>query len=66
MEVDSVGRILVPDYLKDFAHLDTKVVLAGLHDRVEIWDETRWMEYKTQIEAQADSLAEKLGQIGVL
>ncbi len=66
VEVDSVGRILVPDYLKDFAHLDTKVVLAGLHDRVEIWDETRWMEYKTQIEAQADSLAEKLGQIGVL
>jgi len=66
VEVDSVGRILVPDYLKDFAHLDTRVVLAGLHDRVEIWDETRWMEYKTQIEAQADSLAEKLGQIGVL
>jgi len=66
VEVDSVGRILVPDFLKEFAGLDTKVVLAGIHDRVEIWDENRWQEYKTQIEAQADSLAEKLGEIGVL
>ena len=66
VEVDSVGRILVPDFLKDFAHLDLKVVLAGIHDRVEIWDEKQWTEYKTQIESQADALAEKLGQIGVL
>jgi MraZ protein len=64
--VDSVGRILVPDFLKEFAKLDNKVVLAGIHDRVEIWDEKRWTEYKTQIELQADSLAEKLGEIGVL
>lgn len=64
--VDSVGRILVPDFLKEFAKLDSKVVLAGIHDRVEIWDEQRWMEYKTQIEAKADALAEKLGEIGVL
>ena len=66
VEVDSVGRILVPDFLKEFAHLDSKVVLAGIHDRVEIWDEKQWTKYKTQIESQADSLAEKLGQIGVL
>ncbi len=66
VEVDSVGRILVPDFLKDFAKLDTKVVLAGVHDRVEIWDEKRWTEYTTRIESQADALAEKLGEIGVL
>jgi MraZ protein len=66
VEVDSVGRILVPDFLKEFAHLDSKVVLAGIHNRVEIWDEKQWTEYKSQIELQADSLAEKLGAIGVL
>ncbi len=66
VEVDTVGRILVPDFLKEFAQLDTKVVLAGLHDRVEIWDENRWTEYKAEIEKQADSLAEKLSVIGVL
>ena len=66
VEVDSVGRILVPDFLKEFARLDTKVVLAGIHNRIEIWDENKWTEYKTQIELAADSLAEKLGSIGVL
>jgi len=65
-EVDSVGRILVPDFLKQFAGLDTKVVLAGIHNRIEIWDENRWETYKTSIEAEADGLAEKLGEIGVL
>lgn len=66
VEVDSVGRILVPDFLKVFAGLDQKVVLAGIHDRVEMWDEKRWTEYKRRIEEQADALAEKLGEIGIL
>ncbi len=66
VDIDSVGRILVPDVLKDFAGLHTKVVLAGVHDRVEIWDEKVWGEYKKRIEKQADALAEKLGEIGVL
>ena len=66
IEVDSVGRILVPDFLKDFAGLDSKVVLAGIYDRVEIWAENKWEEYKGRIESQADELAQKLGEIGVL
>lgn len=66
VEVDSVGRILVPDFLKDFAQLNNKVVLAGIHDRVEIWGEKKWVSYKNKIEKQADALAEKLGEIGVL
>mgnify|MGYP001016430529 FL=1 len=66
VEVDSVGRILVPDFLKDFGGLGTIVVLAGIHSRIEIWDENKWERYKREIEKQADSLAEKLGEIGVL
>ena len=66
VEVDSVGRILVPDYLKEFGKLESSVVLAGIHNRIEIWDEKRWETYKRSIEEQADALAEKLGEIGVL
>ena len=66
VEVDSVGRILVPDFLKDFAGLDSKVVFAGIYDRVEIWAENKWEDYKKRIEGQADQLAEKLGEVGVL
>lgn len=65
-EVDSVGRILIPDFLKDYAKLKTKVVLTGVHNHIEIWDEKMWRIYKQKIENQADALAEKLGEIGVI
>ncbi len=65
-EVDSAGRILVPDHQKDFAGLKKNVVFAGVSDRVEMWDADRWNAYKSRIEKQADALAEKLGEIGAL
>lgn len=64
--VDGAGRILLPEHLKKFAALKSKVVLAGVADRVEIWDEKRWASYQERIERQGDAMAEKLGEIGVL
>jgi MraZ protein len=64
-EIDNLGRVLIPDFLKKFAGLGSKVVLAGVNDRVEIWDESRWLEHTGQVEREADRLAEKLGEIGV-
>lgn len=60
-EVDSAGRILVPDYLKQFAALGGKAVVAGVSDRVELWDEAAWDTYTRDIERDADEFAETLG-----
>lgn len=65
-EVDGAGRILVPDFLKDFADLRSRVVLAGVSDRIEIWNEKTWEEYKRRIEKGADQMAEKMGDLGIL
>jgi len=65
-DVDSIGRVLVPDFLKEKAQLKKEVVLIGVQNRVEIWNDALWMEYKAKVEKEANSLAEKLGQIGVL
>ena len=65
-DVDGLGRVLIPDFLKEFAGLKNRVVIAGLHDRVEIWDEKRWSKYKSRLSRQADVLAEKLGEIGAI
>lgn len=65
-DIDASGRVLIPDFLKEFAALESKVVLAGVHNRVEIWDEDQWNVYKRRIEERADSVAEKLGQIGAI
>jgi len=64
--VDSVGRILIPDFLKIFAKLKSGIVLTGVGNRIEVWDEKLWQTYKNGIEKQADMLAEKLGDIGAL
>jgi MraZ protein len=65
-EVDSAGRILIPDFLKDFADLKSRVVLAGVSDRIEIWNEKTWDEYKRRIEKGADQMAQTLGDLGIL
>lgn len=66
LEIDSNGRILIPEFLREYAGLQGKVVFAGVHSRVEVWNEDKWKEYKTRILKSADQLAEKLGEIGVI
>lgn len=66
VDVDTIGRFLLPDFLKTRAGLSEKVALVGVQNRVEIWNETAWSEYKNTVEKQADALAEKLGGVGML
>jgi MraZ protein len=65
-EVDSIGRVLVPDFLKEWGRLQSKVAVIGVQARVEVWNEEAWRANKETIEKQADTLAEKLGNVGVL
>ena len=66
VEPDSLGRILIPEFLCEFAGLSSKVVFAGVHSRIEVWDESRWRTYKEHINKQAAEMAEKLGETGLL
>lgn len=43
-ELDGHGRILVPPPLREFAHLDRRVVLIGQGNKFELWDEGTWTE----------------------
>lgn len=65
-EIDSAGRILVPDYLRKRAKLGNKICVIGVRDRLEIWDEGKWQTYRQDVERKADALAEKLGQAGMI
>lgn len=67
MEVmfDNLGRILVPDYLKSYAALEKRIAVAGVYNRVEIWDEAKWQEYKEQMEKDVGDIAERLKELGL-
>jgi len=64
--VDSVGRILIPENLRQAIGIKNKIVFAGLYNRIEIWEEDAWDKYKAQVVKNADQMAEKLGQIGAI
>lgn len=65
-DVDASGRVLVPDHLKSYAGLATKVVVAGIHNRIELWNEESWNTYTSQVEGEANQLAQKLADIGMI
>ena len=66
VDVDSIGRMLLPDFLKERANLKSKAALVGVQNRLEIWNDKAWSDYKKLVEKKADALAEKLGGAGVI
>lgn len=67
MEVvlDKLGRILVPDYLKNYAGLNKDVIICGLSNRLEVWDAQKWNTYTKQAEQGVADIVSKLGNFGI-
>ena len=63
--IDSQGRILVPEYLREYGGLKKQVVITGLYNRAEIWDKETWDTYKRKTESASDKIAEQLGELGI-
>ena len=65
IDFDSQGRINLPEYLRQFAGLSKKVVIAGLYDRLEVWDEAAWQAYKQATDQESNAIAEGLEGLGL-
>jgi len=65
VEIDKSGRVLLPEYLRTYAGLNKDAVVAGLYNRLEIWDEATWKTYAAQTEAEGNAIAERLHDLGV-
>lgn len=64
VELDKLGRVLIPDYLKDYAALKKNVAILGLSNKIEIWDEEKWKEYKKKTEKEIGDMASRLERLG--
>lgn len=65
VKFDVQGRINLPDNLIKFSGLKKKAVVAGLYNRIEIWNDRSWAIYKARAEKESDKIAESLGELGV-
>lgn len=64
-DIDKQGRVLLPKSLRDYAGLDKEVVLAGVLDRVEIWDRAKWEQNQSQDELDIETLASEMEEMGL-
>jgi MraZ protein len=60
---DRQGRILIPPFLREYAHLDGAAVITGANTRLEVWNPERWQEIMHEVEQNAEEVAEQFGNI---
>lgn len=65
VNLDKLGRILIPDYLKEYAGLKKNVTVCGLSNKLEVWDIQKWETYRKKAEQNIDKVAEKLPDLGI-
>jgi MraZ protein len=65
VKIDSQGRIVLPEYLRKYAGVKKNVVVAGLYNRIELWDTAAWKTYKAKTESKSNAIAEQLGELNV-
>jgi MraZ protein len=58
VEIDKLGRALLPGYLRDYAAIDGEAVIAGVYNRLEIWDKDAWTTYIKEAEGKSVDLGD--------
>lgn len=65
LEMDKQGRLILPEYLRHYSGIAKKVVITGLYNRLEIWDEEKWRIYKTGTEKSSTQISENMRDLGI-
>ncbi len=66
VEIDRQGRILIPEFLREFAGIKSEIVVAGALERVEIWSKEKFDLYQEKLEKESEPMAERLADLGII
>jgi MraZ protein len=66
VDIDSAGRVSIPQVLRDFAGLTRDVVVAGNADHIELWEPAAWAAYQQASASTIEDAADKFAQRGIL
>lgn len=59
LELDRLGRILIPEYTRQQLGLSKEVAVVGVRDHIEIWDRDKWQAFVQKGLEKHDELAER-------
>jgi MraZ protein len=65
VSLDRQGRIIIPGYLRNFAQFKNNIIVAGIYNRIELWEEENWKHYQSIAEKGSNDLAQALSDLGV-
>lgn len=65
LEMDAQGRVNLPEYLRDFAGIKKNIVVAGVAERIELWDEELWNKHESEISGKTEEIAESMSDLGI-
>jgi MraZ protein len=65
VNLDKLGRVLIPDYLKKYAGLKKNVIICGLSNKLEVWDVQKWEIYRKKAEKDIEKVGEQLPELGI-
>lgn len=65
--LDSQGRILLPEYLRQFMNVKSgdNVVFIGVNNKIEVWEESAWSNFKKNFSTTMDKISQRLPHIGL-
>ncbi len=66
LDIDSQGRVVIPEVLREYADLKETLVLAGMYTRIEVWNEEAWNACLANSLHKVDTVAEELSKLGVI
>ena len=65
VEIDRLGRVIIPSYLKEFAAIEKDIAVLAVGERIEIWSKQQWGNYSKDLAKRSDEVAERLSESGI-
>lgn len=63
---DRNGRVIIPQKLMQYANIEREVVVAGVMNKIEIWNPTQWDEEQGMATEDPEALVSQLADLGIL
>ena len=64
-ELDSNGRALIPQNLREYIKIQKELIIIGLSTRLEIWSKEEWDDYNSMADLSYEDIAEKMTELGI-
>ena len=62
--IDRLGRILVPQSLRNHGTIKKNVVIVGMNKKIEIWAEEAWSELVKKAASEVEKMTDIASQLG--